>query len=441
MARYEGSVASSVAWQASGLEKRRSHGQCELAECCRQAERRRDVGGEFVVSAADVLDEGMAGSDSCRRPAAFQSAHRPPSGLQPTMIGFDPVVAILLSHVHRGWDQFVEDPQVRTGPVGSDLDRCRPVGKGAGEEPACRGGVPLLRQQHVDDLPELVHRPVQIPPPASDLDIGLIDEPAVPGNVPERAGGVGEQRSEPLHSPVHRHVVDPHAPLGEQLLQIPVRQAVPQVPADRDRDHLRREPEPGKRRPLNGETGGSRSTHPPSFLSRARAPPPGSTHATDPSDARWKAIPVRLFCTSRQSSIHTFRTLLASSLSSRIPSRAVWKTATRSIPHPADRLRRVRPSPPQDAHTTTPPPAAPMSACWRQQAQDPPGLRAGHCCLDRGQPFLTQIAGQRAQERSGGAARAPDPPQGPCGGPAVWSFVHSGLAVHVRVQQSESRTA
>jgi excisionase family DNA binding protein len=43
-----------------------------------------------------------------------------------------------------------------------------------------------------------------------------------------------------------------------------------QVPADRDRDHLGWEPEPGKRRPVDLGTGGSRSTHPPSFLRQDR---------------------------------------------------------------------------------------------------------------------------------------------------------------------------
>src|SRR5215204_2598900 len=59
------------------------------------------------------------------------------------------------------------------------------MGQGPGEEPAGRGGVPLLGQQHVDDLPVLVDRPVQVPPPAGDLDVSLIDEPPVPRGVPE----------------------------------------------------------------------------------------------------------------------------------------------------------------------------------------------------------------------------------------------------------------
>jgi hypothetical protein len=41
------------------------------------------------------------------------------------MIGFSPVVAVLLGDVGSGRDQLVEDPQVRTGLVGGDLDRRR----------------------------------------------------------------------------------------------------------------------------------------------------------------------------------------------------------------------------------------------------------------------------------------------------------------------------
>ena len=47
-----------------------SDGQRELAECCRRAERRWDVGGEFVVAAAEALHERVAGGDSCRRAEA-----------------------------------------------------------------------------------------------------------------------------------------------------------------------------------------------------------------------------------------------------------------------------------------------------------------------------------------------------------------------------------
>jgi hypothetical protein len=74
--------------------------------------------------------------------------------------------------------------------------------------------------------------------------------------MPTGAGGVGEQRGESLHRPVDGDVVDRDAALGQQLLDIAIRQAVPQVSADGDRDHLRREPGPGKRRPADEGTSG-----------------------------------------------------------------------------------------------------------------------------------------------------------------------------------------
>jgi transposase InsO family protein len=76
-------------------------------------------------------------------------------------------------------------------------------------------------------------------------------------------------------------------PLAQQLLDIAIRDSVPEIPADRQRDHLWREPEPGKCRPVNARTGGSRSTHPPSFLSPPDSHRPGSTNGTDPEYVDW----------------------------------------------------------------------------------------------------------------------------------------------------------
>jgi hypothetical protein len=74
-----------------------------------------------------------------------------------------------------------------------------------------------------DDLPVLVDSPVQVPPPAGHLHVGR--QPPVSGGVPEWAGGVAEQRSEPLHPPVHRHMIDLDTPLGQQLFDVSVGQA------------------------------------------------------------------------------------------------------------------------------------------------------------------------------------------------------------------------
>ena len=116
----------------------------------------------------------------------------------------------------------------------------------------------------------LVDRPVDVAPDPGDLDVGLVDEPAVTGTVPARPGRVDQQRGEALHPPVDGHVVDLDATLGQQLLEVAVRQPVPQVPADRQQDHLRREPEPSKRSRLSLRTA-----------------------ATEPSGAGYEPNPIR----------------------------------------------------------------------------------------------------------------------------------------------------
>jgi hypothetical protein len=94
----------------------------------------------------------------------------------------------------------------------------------------------------------LIDRPVEIGPLSGDLQVGLVDEPPVPGNVAARPGRLDELRSEPLHPPVDGDVIDGDTPLGQQFLDVPVGKSIAQVPADRDRDHLPREPEASKDR-------------------------------------------------------------------------------------------------------------------------------------------------------------------------------------------------
>jgi hypothetical protein len=65
----------------------------------------------------------MAGRDPYGRAEAFQSAHRPQPSFQPTVIGFDPVIRVLVGDVRRRRGQLIQDPQVRAGLVGGHLDR------------------------------------------------------------------------------------------------------------------------------------------------------------------------------------------------------------------------------------------------------------------------------------------------------------------------------
>src|SRR5438552_15721454 len=72
----------------------------------------------------------------------------------------------------------------------------------------------------------LIDCPVEIGPGTGDLHVGLIDEPAVPGSVAARPGRLDELRGEPLHPPVDGDVIHCDAALGQQLLDIPVRQVL-----------------------------------------------------------------------------------------------------------------------------------------------------------------------------------------------------------------------
>ena len=57
--------------------------------------------------------------------------------------------------------------------------------------------------------------------------------PAIPDDVQSRPSRLRELRREPLDPPVDGHVIDLDAALGEELFHVPIGQAEPQVPPDR----------------------------------------------------------------------------------------------------------------------------------------------------------------------------------------------------------------
>ena len=57
----------------------------------------------------------MPATDNLGGADAFQAAHRSRSGLQPTVIGFNRVVGVLLHDVPRLGHELVEHPRVRRG--------------------------------------------------------------------------------------------------------------------------------------------------------------------------------------------------------------------------------------------------------------------------------------------------------------------------------------
>jgi len=120
------------------------------------------VNSEFVVSAAKVLHDRVPGRNRRCRGEAFQSAHRPKSGLQPAVIGFHRVVGILLEHVTRARDVLIDDARVDRCSIGRHLDRSGTQPQRAGEERSRRAAVSPFRDQDVDDLAMLVDGPVEV---------------------------------------------------------------------------------------------------------------------------------------------------------------------------------------------------------------------------------------------------------------------------------------
>jgi hypothetical protein len=119
--------------------------------------------------------------------------------------------------------------------------------------------IPPAGDKHVDDLPVLVDGPVHVAPHPVDLDVCLVNEPAVAGRVAAEPRCIREQRREPPYPPVDGDLVDLDTALDQQLLHVAVGQAVAQIPPDRHHDHLGREPkarEGAARRSRRSRTGG-----------------------------------------------------------------------------------------------------------------------------------------------------------------------------------------
>ena len=173
------------------------------------------------------------------------------------MVAFDTVVGVLVGVVERVRQLLLDDGLERLRQVGHDLAGAAVGGDRPGEEPAGRRDVAASRNVHVDDLAVLVDGAVDVPPPADDLHVGLVDEEAGPDCVAARAGGVDEERREVLHPPEQRDVINLDASFGEELFEVPERQPEPQVPAHRQHDHLGREAEPGERAQINRWAGTS----------------------------------------------------------------------------------------------------------------------------------------------------------------------------------------
>jgi hypothetical protein len=138
-----------------------------------------EVNGDFVVTSAEVLDEGMASGDDGRGTGSLRSPHGSQSGLEPAVTGLDGIVCVALHDMAGVGHHVVEHPQVDRRPIGGDLGRTWHLRQASGGEPPGGARIRGGRKQHVDDLAELVDGPMQVTPATTHPDVGLIDEPSV----------------------------------------------------------------------------------------------------------------------------------------------------------------------------------------------------------------------------------------------------------------------
>jgi hypothetical protein len=80
-----------------------------------------DVDGVLVLTAAQILYESVTGRDHSQGRDGLEAAHRSQSRFEPSVIGFDAVVRVLLEHVPSAGGDVLDDAWVDRRPVGRDL--------------------------------------------------------------------------------------------------------------------------------------------------------------------------------------------------------------------------------------------------------------------------------------------------------------------------------
>jgi hypothetical protein len=109
------------------------------------------------------------------------------------VVGLNPVVGVLLGVVPRRRQQLFQDDRVGRRLIGHDLAWHGPRRADSPlEESTGRPQIAPWRDEHIDDLPELIDRTVDVAPAASHFHIGLIYLPAVPDRVPAGPGRLAQ---------------------------------------------------------------------------------------------------------------------------------------------------------------------------------------------------------------------------------------------------------
>jgi hypothetical protein len=187
----------------------------ELIESCRQAWVFVSCfDAEFVVTASQVLDEGMPDDHDRRGAIGLQAAYWSQSGFKSTMVALYAVVRILLGVVQHVGHQLIDDSKQWCSEIGGDLTRS-PVGNQCAlKEPCGRWDVSPFRDIDVDGLAVLVHSAVDVTPDTGNFDMGFVNEPLIANAVTTWSSSVDEKRREALYPSVDGDVVDFVAAFG-----------------------------------------------------------------------------------------------------------------------------------------------------------------------------------------------------------------------------------
>jgi hypothetical protein len=105
-----GTVALGEAGTGGIVDSGWSDRQGQLVEGSQDPEVYYFLSPKFVVSAADILDERVPGSDHSCAAKLFEATHRPQSGLESAVIGFDGIIRVFLQDMTGGGQQLLQDP-------------------------------------------------------------------------------------------------------------------------------------------------------------------------------------------------------------------------------------------------------------------------------------------------------------------------------------------
>jgi hypothetical protein len=129
------------------------------------------------------------------------------------MIGLDRVSGVLLQDMARRGQQLLDHSRIGGRLIGADS-----LGRGPCSKARVKNRRVAARSRFWETSTSMTcpnwSIAVQIYPLPGNLDIDLIHEPPITAGVPAGSCHIDQQRSEPLHPPVHTHVVDLDPALG-----------------------------------------------------------------------------------------------------------------------------------------------------------------------------------------------------------------------------------